>query len=57
MNKIEVETYNDMIDFIYDFVDEFSVEGNVSHDTFNRAVELRCRIIADDNQEIDYMMQ
>jgi len=39
----------EMYEFLNDLINEFSVEGTISHDTFNRAVNLRSNIIADDD--------
>jgi len=37
------EVYN----FLNELIDEFGAEGTISHDTFNKAVNLRSNIIAD----------
>ena len=37
------EVYN----FLNELIDEFGAEGTISHDTFNKAINLRSNIIAD----------
>ena len=50
------EVYN----FLIDLIDEFGAEGTISHDTFNKAVNLRSNIIADselcDGENGDYRL-
>lgn len=45
---IDEELHSDMASFIYDFVDEMSMGEEPSHGMVNRAVELRSRLIVDE---------
>lgn len=43
---------SNIYNFLNEFIDEFSVNGTVSHDMFNKAVNLRSNMIADMDDDI-----
>ena len=47
--ELALELRNDMFNFLNEFIDEFALNGDISQDTFNKAVNTRSNIIADDD--------
>ena len=51
MNKeaLALELRNEMYSFLTELIDEFATSETISHDTFNKAINIRSNIIADDD--------
>ena len=46
---LALELRNEMYSFLTELIDEFSTSETISHDTFNKAINIRSNIIADDD--------
>lgn len=44
---LALELRNEIHTFLNELIDEFGTEGTISHDTFNKAINMRSNIIAD----------
>lgn len=44
---LALELRNETYTFLNELIDEFGTEGTISHDTFNKAINIRSNIIAD----------
>lgn len=48
LEKIEESNCSGVLNFLNTLIDEYSVEGEVSHDTINAAISIRSHIVADE---------
>lgn len=49
IEALALELRNEMYCFLTELIDEFATSETISHDTFNKAINIRSNIIADDD--------